>query len=74
MNKKANTVLFILGATEVNLDEERDELEGSYDRQEYSVGFGAGRWFSKTGFSQGCSTIVCVVSFRLTNSPMGYCC
>ncbi len=44
---------FYANATEVNLDEERDELEGSYGRQEYSAGFGAGRWFSKTGVSKG---------------------
>lgn len=44
---------FYAGATVVNLDEERDALEGSYDRQEYSAGFGAGRWFSKAGVSKG---------------------
>ncbi len=42
-----------LSGTEVNLDEVRDELEGSYDRQEYSVGLGVGRWFNKTGVSKG---------------------
>lgn len=44
---------FYARATEVSLDEERDELEGRYDRLEYSAGFGAGRWFSKTGVSKG---------------------
>jgi len=35
------------------LDEERDGLEGSYDRAEYVLGFGLGKWFSPSGISQG---------------------
>lgn len=35
------------------LDEERGGLEGSYDRTEYLVGIGLGRWFSPDGISKG---------------------
>ncbi len=35
------------------LDEERDGLEGSYDRTEYVFGIGLGKWFSPSGISQG---------------------
>lgn len=35
------------------LDEERDGLEGSYDRTEYLFGIGIGRWLSKSGISNG---------------------
>ena len=44
---------FYASATEVNLDEKRNGVEGRYDRHEYSTGFGLGRWFSKTGVSKG---------------------
>jgi len=42
-----------LTATQVNLDEVREGLQGQYDRQEYSIGLSIGRWFSKTGVSKG---------------------
>ena len=35
------------------LDDERDGLEGSYDRTEYLFGIGVGRWLSKSGISNG---------------------
>ena len=42
-----------INAEQVNLDEERDGEKGSYDRQEYSIALGVGRWFSPSGVSQG---------------------
>ena len=35
------------------LDEERDGLEGRYDRTESVIGISIGRWFSPTGISKG---------------------
>ena len=35
------------------LNEERNGLEGSYDRTEYLIGLGLGRWFSESGISKG---------------------
>jgi outer membrane protein assembly factor BamA len=35
------------------LDEEREGLEGSYDRKEFVFGIGLGKWFSPTGVSRG---------------------
>jgi len=35
-----------INVSQVRLDEERDGLEGSYDRQEYILSIGLGRWFS----------------------------
>jgi len=39
--------------TQVNLDEERNGIEGSYDRRVYNAGLGVGRWFSESGVSKG---------------------
>lgn len=39
--------------TEVNLDEERNGIVGSYDRRVYNAGIGMGRWFSESGVSKG---------------------
>ncbi len=39
--------------TQVDIDEERKGRRGNYERQEFSVGFGMGRWFSPFGASKG---------------------
>ncbi len=41
------------GVSQSVLDEERDGLEGSYDRTETIFGVGMGRWFSPSGISKG---------------------
>lgn len=42
-----------INISHLGLDEEREGLEGKYDRQEYRVGLGLGRWFSPSGVSRG---------------------
>jgi len=52
MNTRFSAYAYASG-TQVNLDEERNGIVGSYDRRVYNAGLGFGRWFSKSGVSKG---------------------
>lgn len=43
----------LINLSQSGLDEERDGLSGLYDREEYTIGLGLGRWFAKSGASKG---------------------
>ena len=43
----------LINLSQTGLDEEREELRGTYDREAYTIGLGLGRWFALTGASKG---------------------
>lgn len=43
----------LINLSQTGLDEERDGVNGLYDREEYTVGLGLGRWFARSSASKG---------------------